>query len=209
MPNCVQMPGICHTIDNLLHDVDRKLESWEWFYDRLKNCNAILGRDQAKRRLVHTCVDHRAPPHHESLWQKTLPNLYEPRWGQVISFLRLALPMLEILRGCWDKALYEGGGSGKGQDASAGVIFDAELLSETLSSNKFFLYCHMVLNLHQLLSELGGFVETCPCHSPMLQGKSASSGLSVTNATLSRFIVFLLGVAHHLPSEARLLSNIP
>ena len=143
LPNAVAIPGICHTVHNLLKDVDCKLHHWEWFYTRLKNTCALLGRDQARRRLLVTCVQGRSSPHHESLWDKSPPGLYEARWGQVLSYLRAALPMLEILRGCWDQSIYQGQGSGTGEE---GVSFDIKLFSDTLACSKFFLYANMVLN---------------------------------------------------------------
>ena len=181
-PNAIAIPGICHTANNLLKDVDQKLHHWDWFYDRLKNTSAVLSRDQARRRVVVTCVHGRAAPHHASMWEQAPQSLYEPRWGQVVIYLRGALPMLQILQGCWDQSLYQGGGAGQGQDASAGVVFDAKLFSETLGSSKFFLYAHMVLNLHLLMSDMGGLLESCPCHSPLLQGKTQSQRAAALKA---------------------------
>ena len=179
LPNCVALPGLCHTMDNLLQDVDERLPSWTEYFKELKNVSAVLNRDQARCRLYTTCVQGRAPVRDEKLWQHSPPNLYEQRWGQVVAFLQRALPMMKVLRGAWNKDLYQAPGSGAGQDASAGIVFDVNLFSHTLASPRFFLYSEMILQLHSLCGDLQGMLESCPCHSHLLHGKGQSQRLSV------------------------------
>ena len=56
MPNAVAIPGICHLVDNLLHDMDVRLTGWTDVYDALKNTSALLCQPQARRRVWRTCV---------------------------------------------------------------------------------------------------------------------------------------------------------
>ena len=86
MSGCVPLPGICHVVDNLLQDVDERLLMWPQFHKELKNAGAILCRDQSRRHLYSTCVQGRAAHQAEDDWLKGVPNLYQPRWGQTVSF---------------------------------------------------------------------------------------------------------------------------
>ena len=133
---CVAIPGICHTINNLLHNVDAQLLHWRVYWPQLTNVAAILGRDQARRRLYATLVSPLGLGP-EAAWLKTVPTLHEPRWSMVVQFLLAAMPLMETLRTCWNKAIYIGD-SVKGQHASAGIVFDIDAFTTTLASNKFF-----------------------------------------------------------------------
>ena len=70
-------------------------------------------------------------------------------------------------------------GSGKGQDASAGIIFDLDMFSSTLSSNLFFLYADVVLQLHLVGEDLGALLESCPCHGPARLTSAAANQRSL------------------------------
>ena len=111
------------------------------------------------------------------MFEKAIPSIYEPRWGYVVEFVRAALPLLKLLRRCWDKSKY----GGKVQESGSGK-FDPELFSQTLSSQFFFVYCEAVMALHLLAEDILGFIEGCPCHEAILKGRSASHRAAALSA---------------------------
>ena len=169
MPNAVPIPGMCHMVDNLLHDVDVRLGGWEPFYESLKNCSALLCQDQARRRVWKTCVQ-KTHGSSSALFELSVPSLYEKRWSAVLMFLQRALPLLRLLRGCWDEQRYKADISNSGQEA--GIVFDIKSFSMTLSNPQFFAFAEMVLHLHKVLEDIASFAEGCSCHEALLWGRS-------------------------------------
>ena len=130
LPLAVPIPGLCHIVHNLSADVDREMPGFTAFFSQLKNTGSVLCRDQSRKRLWHTCVEPlAAAPEH--MFSRQVPSIYyEKRWGYVVLYIQKALPLLKVLRRCWNKHEYVHGG----QAHSDGPAFDMDQFSATLAS---------------------------------------------------------------------------
>ena len=167
-PNAVCVAGACHIVDNLEADIDQNLEHFGAFWMELKNTAALLSRDQMRKRAWATCVSPAglAPA---SVFTRSVPALYEKRWGCVVQYIRHALPLLQILQQCWNTVMFRGHHTNE-----ADRTFDPEAFATSLSSSWFMAYAHLVLQLHSFAESIQGFAEGCKCHEPLLKNKGKS-----------------------------------
>ena len=103
--------------------------------------------------------------------------LYEPRWHEVLKFLRILLPRLKTLAATFDVAKFKSGVDFSGasrqdqqrvqdrQEDQAGLTkFAPEAVAKALRDPVFFHFVHLCFALERMPNKLAKFGESCPCH---------------------------------------------
>eukprot|EP00971_Amphidinium_carterae_P352670 6492698-Amphidinium_carterae.1 len=180
LPKALTLPGIQHIIHNLLASAHSQLTWWDEFYGRLKNCERFLHLQENRDRFAATCLQHRPGFHqHIHVMKRWSHTLYEKRWHEVVEYLREFVHILPVLQLGWNRDRFtnyvdtaatrtsEGDG-----DEVLGLLFDADMLSETLQNMLFAAYAHALLAIDGLLEELGTWCSFCVCHRTMCKNMS-------------------------------------
>ena len=183
LPNSLTVAGLQHIINNMNADTHKSLKHWEAFFAELKNLQGLFGMTERRQRYVFTCL--RGTPY-ETNWSKSFENfsssLYEPRWHEIIKFLKKAKPYMPILKAtfCQNKCKLGVDGEGermneeKMQRSDRGESkFDPAALKATLDSPLHSLYTAMILLIEEQPEELTSWAEGCPCHGALLEGLNA------------------------------------
>lgn len=167
LPECLRALGMCHMLDNLDRDVDKRLPDWEWFYERLHNMSCLLGSKSLCKLFVEKCImAHERFTHQRLLFEGSkVEGIYEKRSGHVIEFLRTSHRHVNLMRATWDEVAFCTSFS------DAGKEFSPRLLTEALASTKFFGMVEVVLKLHSLSLRLRSWSEGCPCHESLQRGR--------------------------------------
>ena len=183
MPNGFTLAGVQHVVNNLNQDVHQSLSHWKAFFKELHNALGLLGRDDRRQRYCWTCL--RGTPYEakERLFESWSKELYEPRWREVLEFLKAFIVVLWVMTATWDDKKYESGLDARGQSQEAeafdqkrsapkkDLAFDPKKLTLSLRSGFFHLYTYLALKIESAPTRLAERCEAqCPCHGMLLEG---------------------------------------
>ena len=96
LPICLNVPGLCHIIDNMLRDVHESMDYWNEFQPILKQFEALLRSEERRKRIVITCCTGNFS-HYAGKFSSWSASLYEARWHEVVNFLQKLIPYCQ----CW------------------------------------------------------------------------------------------------------------
>ena len=181
----LHVADLLHTIDNLTHDIHlNAMKCWGRFAEGLGALCELLCERATRDLFIRFCLEAagaegaaRAPA-----FNRGFPKVASWRWGTTMTVLSWLLPLESDLRRYWDAGVYEAALSKRAEpevvESTApgerpGVQrlrVDTRLLTKTIWSDFFWLYCRLCLNIQTLLDTLGGWAESCPCH-----GRTADS----------------------------------
>jgi hypothetical protein len=171
----IAVPGLLHIFHNMMQDVDTSLSFWRHFWPQVKNIERLFTSRIKRERVIARCFKN--VPHYASLellLQDWTGTIHEERWGDIVNFLFKARPVLLGLRAVWNEAAYrqniteqerdEGEEPGGQQRQPGQGVFSPAMLTQTLRSNKWFVYLDFVLAVHNLPTHLTRWAEACGCH---------------------------------------------
>ena len=173
----VYIPGVLHIIHNISMSLSVVLSFWPSFLPQLKEVARMLKRKSAKTRLLERCFNR--PPHsyRKKPIQEFRADVYEGRWGNILSACVELLPCEEALRSAWDATAY--GGQREidseaalqenmaGGEAKRGV--KVTLINEAIMSDMFWATCKLIDVLGEVLLAVAAWSESCPCHHSSLR----------------------------------------
>ena len=96
MPNGFTLAGMQHIVNNLNQDVHQSLSHWKAFFKELHNALGLLGRDDRRQRYCWTCLHGTPYEAKERLFESWSKELYEPRWREVLEFLKAFIVVLWV-----------------------------------------------------------------------------------------------------------------
>ncbi|CAE7348811.1 unnamed protein product [Symbiodinium sp. CCMP2592] len=143
MPNAVHVPGTCHAIHNACLNPDTALSDFGWW--RFMECHSM------------------------QILEAFSGTLRTERWGELAGYLHEGYPLLLFFRQYWDGVAYARGLDDGGETED----FSCSAITEVLNDDHFLVYWQLQIALRDMIQDLLRWVEGCPCHSSLLQGKSA------------------------------------
>ena len=108
LEDCLPFAGIQHITNGLCNVVHTSLAYWnKSFYNELKNLEALLVVDERRLHYVWSCLLGTIYAANEWMFKSFSTRLYEPRWKEVLKFLRVVSPMLSVRACTFDVAKYK------------------------------------------------------------------------------------------------------
>ena len=186
MRNGVTIAGMMHVVNNMMQDVHKSLTYWPEFYADLKVVEALLQNPERRRRFVWTCLRGTPLDFAGRKFNNFKSELYEPRWGEVMKFLKELVQVLPFLARGWDARKYvkgvDGSGrhredekDGKKREDSRKLAFDPAALSVVLRKPLFSKYMSMLAKIEMIPEKLARKTGGCPCHEPLVESLSKYS----------------------------------
>eukprot|EP00971_Amphidinium_carterae_P312583 6212749-Amphidinium_carterae.4 len=166
MPRALTVPGMLHIAHNSSKDLAGHLSHWPVFFEQLK-CVQSLWKAGRKQQFTRFCVQPLLGIIPELEAENSLAHLYTQRFSDVHRFCKHLLPILPVLRQCWNADRYKTGPAaltGRAHAKSADSEYDPNQLSALLADRNFEPYLRMVLRLNEVLEKLTHWSESCPCH---------------------------------------------
>ena len=161
LSQAVTIPGLLHIIDNILTDINERLEGWLQFWEHLQAVAKLVCNSALLERYVRVLMTDTESASDIAMFDRfTAPPLYEKRWNVVISFLSVLLPRFEILRRNWNRSKFQGEGLDNLMLAG---------LDKAFSSQWFVAYTQMVYEVHIIFSETARWLESCSCHEGLFR----------------------------------------
>ena len=182
-PRAVGLGGVLHALHNISRDMHIGCPGWQDLWILLKNVEAFVSKAYLVQRFISTCV----PQHLGAVGEAGLTQLkmfsarlYEQRWGCVSEFVRSLQQVWHLLQDCWSEIRFGSGVDTRGPAHG----FDPALLSSTVRSTLVPLQLALILEMQNVLDELGDWSEGCPCHEKWLAGLSRKRRENVMQSVL-------------------------
>ena len=188
-PASLMAGGMLHIIHNLSFRMDESLQHFRFWLAQLQHLITLLHYRMNRERFLHACV--RGTPYAESAMAKNLekaavPTIAQWRWNDLTKSVNAILPLEMLLRSTFRADLMRGEATADPdmnniQDDSLVALNDQEQsddpaakarlgtlnlkqLDLAIRSPFFWNYCRMVQGLHNALSDLAMWAESCSCH---------------------------------------------
>lgn len=186
--------GVQHVADNANADSDKSMCSFEEFFKELKLTEALLGEGYRRERFCWTCLRKTPYKSFEKAFESFPASLYEPRWHEVMSYLKVAKKHFRILVLTFDAHKYNSGLDADGQkletaqtrarkERAAGKSeFDAVKFESVIRRGSFHGMCNCVEVVNRLPFEFAKSCEVCPCHARLFKHLNAYQVQLVLNA---------------------------
>ena len=170
MPNAIHVPGTCHAIHNACLNLDTALVDFDWFITRVKKLHPLFSVKRRRDRFLQVAL-HGTPQYDQGkqILENFSGTLHSERWGELAGYLRTGYPLLLFFRQYWDGVAYARGLDDGGETEE----FSCAAITEVLKDDYFLVYWQLQVALRDMIQHLLRWVEGCPCHSSLLQGKSA------------------------------------
>ena len=97
-PNAMQIPGLEHICDNLLHAMHTPLQHWASFYQDLHNISGLLENKFRRERFIAQCLHGTAWSGFAQTFDHFPATLLSHRWHNVLQFIKRMSPLLPILQ---------------------------------------------------------------------------------------------------------------
>jgi hypothetical protein len=186
MPNALTIAGLQHIVNNLSEDVHKGLDHWDTFHSQLKNFEQMLKLPERRRRFFFTCVRGTAFANKERAILHFHATLYEKRWKEVLTFLKMLKSLLPVFRACWCHQKYQRGVDGTGErfvaedDVEDGNKFKPLGITEAIQNSFFNRYVAFALAVEEIPQQrLAAWGEGCSCHERLFQNLSDHRRMSL------------------------------
>ena len=167
LSQAVTIPGLLHVLDNILTDINERLEGWSRFWEHLQALAKLLCNPALLERYVVVLLAESESPEQVAMFVRwTAPALYEKRWHIVISFVSQLLPRLPVLMKTWNRARFQGEG------VDTALLMGLE---KALTSNFLWAYTNMVYEVHIIFSQATQWLESCSCHEGLYRPRRKPS----------------------------------
>ena len=173
LPHALQVPGMLHIVFNLTKELAHALPDWEWFWEKLKMVEKLVGDRPRREVYVHFCLRGSVLAHKEADFDVGAPTLYESRWNEVHDFCCAVRVRMSTLRCTWNEDNYKRGAGGeKDKDDKQ---FKPQVITDAVRDPYFVAYWDMMLALGSVPKTLAGWTEGCCCHEDLLFGREDRS----------------------------------
>ena len=173
------IPGMCHLMDNLSHDLHTQcLRLWPSFAPLLQAVCDLLCALGPLEAFIHRCL--RLPgytayvPHFEKTFVRHRPH----RWGSLMEVLDWMMPLRDMLTTAWDPQRFGANDRGRQQQRDgdgAGGPCDVDRVTEAIRSPWFWVFGGMCQALQSVVERVTRWSEECPCHRlPFIAGETAA-----------------------------------
>ena len=164
LPNALIVAGTAHIVHNLCDTLDSALDQWSVWLNGFKTIANLLHRQHLRQRLVGLCIRGTQNAWAEKFFLVSVPKPATWRWGAIIEGLRRILSLKDVLKTVWNPSRFN---KGEGQKAMADHAepFDSDAVTKAIKSSWWWVYAEMVYQLNLCVTEFGGWLEGCSCHS--------------------------------------------
>ena len=168
-PNALYIPGLKHSMDNVLHDIWSTMEGKDEFMSQLKALEYILKPPSLRDKLIHVLLDAEADcstVERLKAWSSSLKSL---RWHEVLNFVQDLLCVGPVLKQRWNlqkfvsalpKERHDELAEGRGP-AGANTY---KTVDKAMHSAYFWAFCQLMLDVSQAADLLSRWSESCWYH---------------------------------------------
>ena len=170
-PNCLFVPGLKHSMDNVLHDVWGSMGSKDTFLSQLRAIESVVKPPSVRDKLIHLFFASEDPldkvmSDHLRSWRSGLASL---RWHAVIDFAKELKQIQPGLRQRWDLQRFisalpreQHGTPAEGRGASPAVTY--KTVDTAVHSGYFWAFCDLLLEVSSAAETLSRWAESCWWH---------------------------------------------
>ena len=176
-PNCIYLPGLKHTMDNIMHDILDSLSNRETFLGQLRGFEGILRSPNIRDKLSYVFFNEDSDAimrQRLKAWRSSLRSL---RWHELCNFIRELKTLQVGLQKKWslqrfllmmpqerqsDGTFASNDIPGEGRGQAGGAY--AKQVDSAVHSNFFWAYAEMVLQVISVADILSHWSEGCFYH---------------------------------------------
>ena len=173
--NALLSPGSLHIHNNMILELDTKLEMWDWWLPGFKAIVKLFHSNHVRQKFIATCI---LDTDHAWLRDRADRQIREPaswRWGSIQESVSKVLKMKYVLRVAWKPHLYSAGEGRVDNSENPGQReredpLDLDAITASVESGQWWLYTEAIQNLHFLGDSIREWFEGCPCHEHIGSG---------------------------------------
>jgi hypothetical protein len=167
MSRCVYIAGVLHIVHKATEELAGVLVHWDTFIEELTHVTRLLSRQWTRSRLIATCFAEMPQRAFVDEYASFSGGVYVGRWGSVVEALCQILPLERTLRYAWDKDKFLfGAGNEEAVREGEGElkVVNVHKADRAIRSDLFWGYSKVLNSVGELLDEVCGWAEACPCH---------------------------------------------
>jgi hypothetical protein len=162
-PSSVWVPGTLHIVSDIIEDLTKHLKSFEWWFDLAKAMNNFLNKPWLRELFVAVCLKGEEGAVLSHLFSTFAVKLHH-RWGSLVHFIQLVLPLKFALRKFWCSSSMTRGAKAQDRSDSTDSCSNLDNVDKAVNSMFFWAYAEFLLMLCGFAEHLAAWSEGCACH---------------------------------------------